>query len=455
MSARQEDFEKYRKDYPVFIYHAYQIRREHDALRLEFHFEIPGLCEFRPCAEFPSRSFINNPVSECDLNHLAFHIGMAEVVSYWKACCCPRVEVRCNTLSRDQILWWKKLYYHGLGEFFYLNGIATGEDSFMDIECSARQGTAMIEAFHPQRILVPVGGGKDSVVSMELLRKAGKSFMPLIMNPRGATVETARIAGFSENESLYIKRSIDPALLDLNARGFLNGHTPFSAMLAFYALLAARISGAGDLVLSNEASANEATIPGTRINHQYSKSLEFENDFRSYVNAYISNEINYYSLLRPLQELQIASIFSKNPAYFSEFKSCNAGSKTNSWCGKCAKCLFAYIILSPFIDRQTLAGIFGHDFLDDPGLEAYFDELCGMSVIKPFECIGTLEEVNMAMQMFILKNEARPCLVRHYQQRSKWPEISPGEMDAFMHKTEAEHHVDSALLNIIHEYLHD
>jgi hypothetical protein len=249
------------------------------------------------------------------------------------------------------------------------------------------------------KIIVPIGGGKDSVVTLEEL-KEDNEVIPFIINPRGATLDCARMAGFAAlDEIVVLEREIDENLLTCNKQGFLNGHTPFSAMLAFYTLLVSYGTGVCDIALSNEASANEATVLGTEINHQYSKSLEFENDFRQYVQDYMKNCAHYYSYLRSFSELQIAEKFAQYSQYFPVFRSCNAGSKENKWCCNCPKCLFAYIILAPFIDKTTLLQIFGENLLNKPEMERFFNQLTGKEVTKPFECVGTVEEVNAALKM--------------------------------------------------------
>ena len=232
------------------------------------------------------------------------------------------------------------------------------------------------------------------------------------------------------DEVLVIRRKIDSTLLDLNAQGYLNGHTPFSAMLAFYTRLASALSVIPNVALSNENSANESTVPGTSVNHQYSKSLEFEDDFRTYVNEElrIKNEessFNYFSFLRPLSELQIAMLFSRFTAYHDVFRSCNVGSKQDIWCGHCAKCLFAYIILSPFIDPVRLNHIFGKPMLDDLTLELEFRQLIGEAETKPFECVGTVSEVRQALAMAIERwyPKKLPALLKDWP---IWP-ISPKE----------------------------
>lgn len=405
MASNQKKYNIYRLTFGEMVYESYSYSVDAEGLKLEFAFRLNDKIVFRPTAAIPRRPFLdfNQPKELMDI--LVFNIGMIELVSYWKCVCPPVVRVLPHSLDDEQIRFWKKIYFNGLGEFFYTNGINASLDDFMTIVSNPQSAVSWqaTHAFTHSRIhefttyLVPIGGGKDSVVTLEALRPRG--VRPLIMNPRGATTLCAERGGFSPEETLVINRRIDPLLLDLNAKGCLNGHTPFSAMLAFYTLLAATLSGVRNVALSNENSANESTVAGSSVNHQYSKSLEFEDDFRRYVSRYVTRDINYFSYLRPLSELQIAKLFSQEKKYFDVFKSCNAGSKQDIWCGRCAKCLFAYIILSPFIEPETLNSIFGKSMLDDCELRGFFEELTGHTESKPFECVGTISEVNTALMM--------------------------------------------------------
>ena len=187
-------------------------------------------------------------------------------------------------------------------------------------------------------------------------------------------------------------------------------------MLAFLTILAAIISGRRSIALSNESSANESTIPGLPINHQYSKTFEFEQAFRSYVKEFICPDIDYFSFLRPLNEIQIASLFVLYPNYFTVFRSCNEGSKSDSWCGICPKCLFTFIILAPFLKRNQLIEIFQKDLLDDIALKPIFDQLIGTTPEKPFECVGTISEVNATLQEVVKQynNNPLPALLNYY-----------------------------------------
>ena len=212
-----------------------------------------------------------------------------------------------------------------------------------------------------------------------------------------SAVHSAEAAGYTGEYLINPIRTLDSRMLELNKQGYLNGHTPFSAMAAFASVITSIVYEKEYICLSNEASANESTIKGSKVNHQYSKTFEFEEDFKFYMDHYITDKIHYFSLLRPLSELQITYIFSSLKAYHSVFRSCNVGSKDEKWCGKCAKCLFVAIMLSAFISDEEIEHIFGKDILNDPELESLFEQLTGISVNKPLQSL-----IKRKMQLLIL-----------------------------------------------------
>ncbi|MEG2177486.1 MAG: hypothetical protein RRY15_01230, partial [Bacteroidales bacterium] len=332
-----------RNTYPIFRYKKYNYQQTAENFTMNFSFEVEDdkqaiVYVFSPSICIPNHSFYHiDQLSKAQLNILVFHIGMIELISYWKATSSPILEIIPHQLNDEQIQWWKNLYFHGLGEFFYLNHIQSTPVDFMEIRSFGSPLSPLHFTLNDE-IIIPIGGGKDSVVSLEILKNASpQKALPFIINPRGATLDCIKVAGYTPLEIAEEKRPIDPLLLQLNAKGFLNGHTPFSAMLAFNSLLIAALTNKKHIALSNEGSANEATIVGTEVNHQYSKSYTFESDFRKYVRKYISADFNYFSFLRPLHEITIAKLFAKQTAYFSVFKSCNVGSKEDIWCGHCKK----------------------------------------------------------------------------------------------------------------------
>ena len=453
-SNKEEKFLQLREQFPFFIFEKQEYTLTTTGIDIHFTFNLADQYTFHPALFIPWKScLLPNEDIAGRLSNIIFNIGMTELISYWKCACSPLLVIRPFALQPEQVAWWKKLYFHGLGEFFYLNSIPVTEDNFMQVEVASTNSLTAESFLLEDVLIIPVGGGKDSAVTLELLGSKPGS-IPMILNPRGASIETIAAKGFASNYFIEIHRTIDPLLLQLNVQGFLNGHTPFSALLAFVTVLAAILSGRRHIALSNESSANEATIEGTLINHQYSKSFQFESDFRDYVKQWISEDINYFSFLRPLNELQIASVFSQFPKYHPVFKSCNEGSKTDSWCGHCAKCLFTYTMLSPFLRENELIRIFGKNMFADASLEPLFDQLTGVADEKPFDCVGTIREVNVALCETIRQREDMelPYLVRYYRNSQNYQEYSHVDFAAELSHISEHHYLSKEFLKIVRDW---
>lgn len=417
------EFDKFRSEYKEFYYNSFSLTEDGDAIFLEYDFEIPGLTNFNPKIKILKKNMNFKSIDTVYAKNMAFNIGMIELISYWKCCCSPKIIVKCGFLDNNQINFWKKIYFYGLGELFFTNNIKTDIESFVNIECLKNDNEFNYKAIEDESdgYIVPIGGGKDSVVTLETLKINKKRDFALIINPKPVTRKCAEIAGLADNNIIEVYRSIDKRLIDLNSKGFINGHTPFSAMLAFVSYFVAYLLSKKYIALSNENSANESNVVGEKINHQYSKSFEFECDFENYASNYLKAPVKYFSFLRPLNELQIAKIFSKHEKYHLTFKSCNVGSKEKDWiwCCNCAKCLFAYIILSPFLYKTKLVNIFGEDLFEKESLLETFIELTGNGKTKPFDCVGTYEEVNFAISKTIenleKSNADLPILLKYYK----------------------------------------
>ncbi len=420
--ADNKSFDKLREEYSEFIYKGYSIDEHDGAYHVVYEFEIPGLSSFNAKWAFPKAALGTDSESAMDgaaesaldretdikndriFNELLFNLGMVECISYYKIACPKVFRVKCHTLSDKQRVWWTKLIYNGLGEFMYRNGIEVSEEELVNIISDGQESLPQSNSGHRlhddrnyKGFLVPVGGGKDSVVSLELLKD--KDIVTYSVNGNDTTKAVIDVCTH-KNGDYTAKRILDKRMLELNAKGYLNGHTPFSAIVAFSSVISAYILGRKYVVLSNENSANESTVKDSFVNHQYSKSYEFEKDFNEYIEDITDSDIHYFSLLRPLTEMQIAALFAGYKDYHKVFRSCNAGSKKGIWCCDCPKCLFVYIILSPFLTEDELMGIFGEKLLDKESLDRDFRELVGIDENKPFECVGTRREAMAAMRYY-------------------------------------------------------
>ena len=336
-----------------------------------------------------------------ELMPAAFSLGMAELVHFWKAFLTPRVVVRAGALSAGQIVFWETLYTKGLGEFFFKNnvdfrGLVSIES---DPHAPVYSPTASITS---PVALVPFGGGKDSLVTGELLQKNQRSFVWFELEPLPFGKELQSISGVSN--SLQMGRDVSKnfaPVMELVRLGAPNGHVPITATYAFAAVLAAKASGLTDVVLSVERSANEGNTEylGMEINHQYAKSFEFERALQQYVRTHIDPSIRIFSLLRPLYEIQIIRIFTAYPKYFSHFVSCNRGLKSGMWCGTCAKCAFMFAGLSAFLAPDVVVTIFKKNLFEQAELVSLYRDLVGLGDTKPFDCVGTFDENMLALYL--------------------------------------------------------
>lgn len=443
----QQKYDELRKKYPEFIYNSYEIEVKNEKLKIKYNFEVPGLAKFQPTWVIPSSQYREENAEA--IERLVFNLGMVELISYWKIACPSNVVIKCGSLSSKQISWWKKQYFNGLGECFYVNGINADEINFMNINCDREAQRAIQLTGKYEGCLVPVGGGKDSCVSLEILKNVpDMKLTTYSVNRINAVTQVIDKYSNKHNDILCI-RTLDKTMLDLNAKGYINGHTPFSAIVAFSSFLTAALNGQQYITLSNENSANESTIKDSNVNHQYSKSYEFEIDFNNYISMIVDSNIKYFSLLRPLTEIQIAKIFSTCADYLEIFRSCNAGSKQGIWCCNCPKCLFVYIILSPFLAQDKLVEIFGENLLDKEGLEKYFRELMGIDENKPFECVGTRSEV-LASLKFVINNGEKLLLTEKYKD---YILKNAEEIDILLNDWCDEHLVPEIFINKIKEAL--
>lgn len=425
-----ERFSELRRRHPRFIYERITLGRAGRGLHAQFRFRLEPNIEFAPEIIIKTVDWGRaEEMPRAVLENLLFHLGLIEMLSYWKAACSPEIVIRAGVLSADQIAWWSDLLRKGMGEYFYLNQIdfrapdlvrmisaprpasavslkgAATKDLLLSGGSEEKEERQVLRS--PQddhgRNLVLASGGKDSVVTLETLRASGRPFDCLLLNPAQAALDIAKQAGC--DRPIIVRRNLDPRLLELNAVGYLNGHTPFSALLAFLGVTVAALFGHRRVIVSNERSAEEGTAEylGAQINHQYSKTFEFESAFREYSRKYLVPEIEYFSLLRPLYELQIAERFARHQQYLLLFRSCNRGMATNSWCGRCPKCLFVWIALYPFVEREQLLGVFGSDLFVSEGAEGTVRALLGLDAAKPFECVGTREETLAALHLCVEK----------------------------------------------------
>jgi len=357
-------------------------------------------------------------------------LGAVLGLSYYKLAAPQRLEIAAEGFTSDAIDYLALVISEGMAEFAFRNGF----DKPLSPEIVMETALAPDWDSDSWREvsgdpLVPIGGGKDSIVSVELLQRARLHPMQFAVNPNHIIERVARASG---HPLISARRTIDPRLLELNAQGGLNGHVPVTAMNSLIALTQARVFNSGPVVMSNEHSASDptVTVEGWSVNHQWSKSLEAEQALQRVIGpqAGLSAE-HYFSLLRPFSELRIAGMFATVPRYHRVATSCNRAFRlsdaSSSWCGECDKCRFIFLVLSTYLSPHALHDIFGRDILNEPEQIPGFGALLGLEKHKPFECVGTEAE-----SMVALSHTARRTDWKHHRVVAHYLESVSGLTDA-------------------------
>ena len=370
-------------------------------------------------------------------------------VSYYKAAVPGEIRIDSYAIDDAAASLLENIYVSGLGEFAYRNGLDLhGRVVFpRSASAAAPAGAAGLR----QHALVAIGGGKDSLVSIEALRSAA---VEQTVTWIGNSQLIAACAARTELPTLNLGRAIAPELFELNRQGAWNGHIPVTAVNSAILVLAALLNGVGQVVFSNERSASYGSmIPGTgEVNHQWSKGWAFEQAFGEYVQSRVAADLHYYSLLRPLSELAVARQFAKVDRYDAFFSSCNRNfhilgeRPVNRWCGVCPKCHFVFLALAPFMPKLRLVGIFGRNLLDDESQAPGFDALLEFQDHKPFECVGEGQESRAAMATLAARPEWKEDVLVERFIREIQPQLVASELQIQpLLKLDGEHRVPAAL----------
>ncbi len=342
------------------------------------------------------------------LRHALGYLHLAAGVSYYKALLPRQLELAVELPSARCAAFMRRFYREGLAEFAWRNGVDLGDGPAFP---AGAGGAAAATQSPPLRRLTAAacGGGIGSAVTLEALKQVREPLTAITVNCHPAAEHVASTAGVP---LLRLERHLDPALSALNRRGAWNGHVPITGILSFAMVAAALIYDFDAIAMSNEGSADEGNFPAgadaraLQINHQWSKSQAFEAPLRELLAAELCPGLEYASVLRPFDDLQVMRHFAtaqEMQRYHSATLSCNRAFRTHStnrhWCGDCDKCRFVFLGLAAFMGAEQLLGIFGADLLGQPTQRDGFRQLLGLGEHKPFDCVGTVAECRSALAL--------------------------------------------------------
>jgi hypothetical protein len=389
------------KQYETFVFERYELNGN----EARFRYSYDGIVNFEHVIAF-GFDFANG-YPEVALDRVLRSLWLLAGVSYYKAVVPGKIKVKNDELSYAEAQFLSETYRLGLGQFCYENKLSL--DRIAKFEGTDTRPVPAI-GLGDGGDLVALGGGKDSLVTTTILEEAHRDFATFSATYSPEAGKALEELGAQVGRPfLPVSRMFDAQLMELNAQGAYNGHVPVTAEMMLIGLAAAVLSGRRRVIFSNEASAGEGNVwyEGIQINHQYSKSPQYEQAFRRYLQESISPELDCFSLLRPMGDLRIGDAFARGPMqrYAGQFTSCNRsfrqGSEGFTWCGECPKCAFVFLVLAPFVPKDELVAIWGENLLAKKMLEPTYQELLGLSGHKPFECVGEIEECRQAVRMVL------------------------------------------------------
>ncbi|MCF7844535.1 MAG: hypothetical protein K9M03_01760 [Kiritimatiellales bacterium] len=420
--------------------------------KVELKYSLDDTVRFLETVEFLGDY---QPVSLTILDRAFLALHLIGGISYFKTACPPNIQVQSGELNADHAAFWNRVYHKGLGEFCFQNKI----DPTTLASFTATEVTPLLDIERPKNagsVLVPIGGGKDSIVTIELLKKAGKDVTLMRMNEHPLVTELIEATGLP---SISLERTLSQRLFELNKQGALNGHVPITAYVSCLSVVTALLYGFESIAMSNERSANEGNIEkdGQMVNHQWSKSWEFENLFSEYIKSYITTDLNYFSLLRHLSEFAITKYFATLPEYFTKVTSCNRNWKisredtSERWCCECPKCAFSFCMYSAFLPLDTLVEIFGKNLYSETSLRILYRELLGLEGMKPFDCVGTAEEVQAAFILAHKRGDLDSTPIMQMFLEEVLPTIKdPDKVVSAALEPSSEHGIPEEFLSVLH-----
>ncbi len=378
-----------------------------DAGVVSLHYALDEQFAFTETVTFETPFATGPDLDAPGLNRALLHLHVAAGTSYYKVAAPPEVVLDHESLTSEEREFHRHLYDDGLREFAVTNGLRVPRPVVIRSHDGPQPGKPVVRTpMGPGGLLVPIGGGKDSMVLIEAVKHLHPQLFAV--NPHPLVLDLAHRSGL---DLIVVRRRLDPQLRALNGSGALNGHVPITAIISLIAVVGSFLYGYDSIAMAVERSASEETVlvDGIPVNHQYSKSLDFELLMRGLIAGSIDPSLRYGSALRPYSELAIARTFARLTDYHDAFCSCNsafrqAAASGDRWCGDCPKCRFVALMLAPFMQRGDLTAVLGRDLFMDPGQISGFAALMS-DEDKPFECVGERRESAAAMRILSTRSD--------------------------------------------------
>jgi len=254
-----------------------------------------------------------------------------------------------------------------------------------------------------KRVLLLMGGGKDSLYSYQLLRSAGFEVECFYMTEGSRTWQQLR-----RTYSALAKENVQHrAFLNANQMGRVEKRfrrdyaTQFQIGQALFLSIPYALGrGCQYLAFGAERTANIRTgfYRGISMNHQHEKSESFLALLNQYLRIRFRGALEIFSPLYGLFDTGIyARFLSLSEGFLDLQSSCGGSNSYRRHCGRCEKCAFVAALLAGLSgDREILHELFPINPLDDLSL---FDDWYHGRFQKPRACVGSLNELRVALRL--------------------------------------------------------
>ncbi|MEZ0368446.1 MAG: hypothetical protein ACAI44_05085, partial [Candidatus Sericytochromatia bacterium] len=305
------------------------------------------------------------------------------------------------------------------------------------IEAAGSGGKAVALEPGPVDILAFCGGGKDSLVALKLLERAGIPYASLayahsiygLAAPQHALMDGLldHCAPVQRHKQWVSDTFLDAPVAELypeyEVAHLLAAETPSSIFGVLPIVLS---QGYKHIALAHERSADTGNLiweaTGEDVNHQWGKSLAAEELINGYIQQELISGFTYFSLLKPLYDVVIFSLLQQDLDAVPATHSCNLA---KPWCRRCPKCAYVWLNFMAYLPTGLIDGIFAENLLDLEENQLAYRQMIGLEAHTPFECIGQIPEARLAFELARRKGLDGRAM-------AAWRELPPQNWDAVL-----------------------
>jgi hypothetical protein len=262
-----------------------------------------------------------------------------------------------------------------------------------------------------EKLLMLCGGGKDSLVSMKLLERAGISYDTFVYSHstygRGQFQHdlidglVARCTPQGVHRGWVIDDALDAPIAaaypELGIRGIVAAETVSSYWTA---LPVALQHGFTDVALGITRSTDEHNLvwaeTGEQINYLWGMSAQAECLLHDYVRSELVSNLTMFHLLRPVYDVNVFALLNLDRDAVAETHSC---AQQKPWCCRCAKCIYVWMNYVAWLPAETVAACIEANLFDIQENRTMLGKMLGLESHKPTDCVGTVSEARLAFAM--------------------------------------------------------